>query len=105
MREVQDLWILRRELRVALQTEIVPLLKQGVPVRMARRVLSPYAGGISVASVQRIRVGQEHRTKAAEPLRVASLNPGRSGLTRLGSNELLIQRRWDITRGLLTYGF
>ena len=65
--------------------EAVPLVSN-IPLKARDDIMSPFAGGVSLAKVARTSVAP---VAAARSINVAVFNPGRTGFSQLGTNELL----------------
>ena len=103
LRKSEDLEVitfLRKTMLHCLKAKIVAKLQQNTTTSQARLVSSPYAGGINLASLRRAYDHQGCQAQGMESLCVAVLNPGRSGLAVLGTNELMVSRLFEIARSL-----
>ena len=83
-----------------LKRGIVPEIKEISHISDARRTVSPMAAGITAESLDRIDKCIGPPTVASHPLRLAVLNPGRSGLALLGKDTLMLSRLWAIAERL-----
>ena len=82
-----------------LQDEV--LLYASKAVRGAPLVVSPYVGGVLMDHVELMQKQATKRRMSCNILNVATQNPGRIGLTALGSTEILFWRLWAISNELV----
>ena len=87
-----------------LSSDIIPVLQRSLKGRPLMD--TPYAGGVLVQQLQEL--SRMHESRATVPtlksLKLASLNPGRTGFSKLGSDELLFWRLWAVALNLEALG-
>ena len=82
-----------------LQDEV--LLYASKAVRGAPVVVSPYVGGVVLDHAEMMQRQATKRFMSCDVLNIATQNPGRIGLTALGSTEILSWRLWAISNELI----
>ena len=98
----QSLVDLRLELETFLRKEALPMARTSL--RVPRPVVSPYAGAVDEADLLH-RLGRQDTSHfTTREFRTACLNPGRVGLSSLGTAEVLYWRVWAIGMALQQEG-
>ena len=96
--EAQNLITVVRDLVTFLGKHALPLIKALPSTHLP--IVSPYAGGITEKDSSKVRF----RTWLTDEVQLATLNPGRTGMSALGTNALLTWRLWAIDIALSEAG-
>ena len=88
-------------MKTFLKIEALPSLSKNVT--RDKPTISPYSGGVTKTHFEAF-VQKEARTLRLQEIKMATLNPGRSGLTALGTDAILYWRLWHIATALQERG-